>query len=180
MLRSILHWTTRVTALAVGLLIAYAMLLGEDWVSALRSPETMRDAKRIVVLSDSHARRSYDHVSVAPPALRGLPVQDLWHALDCAATPFTGLDRDFDGDGTLDRIEVEYYHQEPMFSASKSGMVIVSSGATGEPLLAYAVDCPMNPVAWCGDVDGNGTEDVLVVENARAVVIGSERRRTGR
>jgi hypothetical protein len=80
---------------------------------------------------------------------------------------------DFDGDGTLDRLSVEYYHQEtPFAKKSSSGMVLVMSGSTGETLLGYATPCHFYPASWCGDVDGNGTQDVIAESDIEPIVFG--------
>ncbi|MFN0009952.1 MAG: hypothetical protein ACKVXR_18825 [Planctomycetota bacterium] len=87
------------------------------------------------------------------------------------------VSRDFDGDGVADELSNEYFHMEPLFERATSGMVRVRSGATSELLLAHAVPTPFTPCSWFGDVDGNGTEDVLVQEMQRTVVLGHQGRR---
>jgi hypothetical protein len=80
--------------------------------------------------------------------------------------------RDFDGDGVEDELSVDYVHREPLFARTTSGMVYVYSGRTGEVLLARAVDVPINTAWWCGDRDGNGTDEVLVRDNGRRFALG--------
>jgi hypothetical protein len=41
----------------------------------------------------------------------------------------------------------------------------VRSGVDGSILLAHVLDTPMNTVRWCGDVDGNGTDDLFVQDH---------------
>lgn len=86
------------------------------------------------------------------------------------AAPLTASHADFDGDGVLDRLEVRGYHVEaPFVARSTSGMVLVTSGATGEVLLGYAVPTPFHDAGWCGDVDANGTQDVFVGDDVPRV-----------
>jgi hypothetical protein len=84
---------------------------------------------------------------------------------------------DFDGDGITDKLDTDYVHREPLFQRTTSGMVYVRSGRTGELLLAHAVATPFNYGEWVGDVDGNGTSDVLIRDNPRPVVLGFKRQR---
>lgn len=84
---------------------------------------------------------------------------------------------DFDGDGTADLLTVEYYHQEPLFSPSTSGMLYVRSGRTKEVLLAHAVPTPLMGGQWTSDVDGNGTTDVLIWSLRSHAVLGMRRAR---
>ena len=39
-------------------------------------------------------------------------------------------------------------------------------------LLAYTLGTPMEEAAWCRDIDGNGTEDLLVRDEGREFVLG--------
>jgi hypothetical protein len=79
---------------------------------------------------------------------------------------------DFDGDGTADDLWVDYLHREPLFGRATSGMVYVRSGRTGDVPLAHAVATPLNMATWCGDLDGNGTDDVLLEDLGRRFVLG--------
>ena len=79
---------------------------------------------------------------------------------------------DFDGDGTADDLTVDYVHREPLFGRTTSGMVYVRSGRTGRVLLAHAVATPMNMVNWKGDLDRNGTDDILIEDERRQFVLG--------
>ncbi len=94
---------------------------------------------------------------------------------ELAALP--GLDSDegngdFDGDGVTDELSVEYFHIEPLFKRSTSGLVEVRSGRTGQVLLAHLVDAAINRAWWYGDRDGNGTEDILVLDEGHRFVLG--------
>jgi hypothetical protein len=84
---------------------------------------------------------------------------------------------DFDGDGTLDELVFEYFHMEPLFSRPTSGMIRVISGRTHELLLAHAVDGPFSRVEWCGDLDGNGTDDLRIHDEGRWRALGYQRER---
>jgi hypothetical protein len=84
---------------------------------------------------------------------------------------------DFDGDGTPDELDVEYFHMEPLFSRTTSGMVYVRSGRTNELLLAHAVDTPLCRAHWCGDLDGNGTDDLRIRDDGRCFALGYQRKR---
>lgn len=175
MLRSILHNSKIVPAVFAGLLVVYLVTVHQDWLNCLSSPETTRGTRRLVVLEDSQQRGSYDRIAETIPAWREMSATDVWRALDRAAGKSEEASGDFDGDGVPDRLDVEYYHQEPLFSKPTSGIAMVVSGATGRTLLAVAVSTPMDRAHWCGDLDGNGTDDVLVVQIGNAVVFGSER-----
>src|SRR5262245_39457039 len=50
---------------------------------------------------------------------------------------------DFDGDGIEDTLSVEYFHMEPLFARSTSGMLRVISGADGSVLVAHATLTPI-------------------------------------
>lgn len=89
-----------------------------------------------------------------------------------ASLPASVLAGDFDGDGTEDTLSIEYFHMEPLFQRTTSGMVEVRSGGTGEILLAHAVDTPLSRATWCGDIDGNGTEEVLIQDDGRRFALG--------
>ncbi len=77
---------------------------------------------------------------------------------------------DFDGDGIADRVETEYFHMEPLFSRSTSGLLHVISGADGSRLATHAIDTPENTAYWCADRDHNGTNE-LVVEDDHALFV---------
>jgi hypothetical protein len=104
--------------------------------------------------------------------VREIPVPIPHAVSEDALTP-----RDFDGDGVADQLSNESFHMEPLFARATSGMVQVRSGATMKLLLAHAVSTPVDRVSWCGDADGNGTEDVLVEELGRSTVLGHSGRR---
>jgi hypothetical protein len=67
---------------------------------------------------------------------------------------------DFDGDGVDDELEVVYLVRELLFSAGTRGMLYVRSGASGAVLLAHPLPTPMNAARWCGDIDGDGRDEV--------------------
>jgi hypothetical protein len=67
---------------------------------------------------------------------------------------------DFDGDGVDDKLDVTYLHRDFVFAESTSGMLYVRSGASGAVLLAHPLPTPMNAARWCGDVDGDGRDEV--------------------
>jgi hypothetical protein len=79
---------------------------------------------------------------------------------------------DFDGDRVPDELECEYFHMEPLFRASTSGMVYVRSGASGEVLLAHAVPTPLHGCFWLGDLDANGTDDIAIEGKSGMIVYG--------
>jgi len=80
---------------------------------------------------------------------------------------------DFDGDGVLDLLGVEYSSLDCLWSTPGSGVVGVISGRTGERLLGHRVATPLQRAAWADDVDGNGTQDVfLEVEHGSLLVLG--------
>jgi hypothetical protein len=79
---------------------------------------------------------------------------------------------DFDGDGTRDELELRYYPQRRPYAArDTSGLLLVTSGATGDVLLGLAIPTPIDRAHWCGDVDDNGTQDVYV-ETPEPLVLG--------
>jgi hypothetical protein len=82
---------------------------------------------------------------------------------------------DFDGDGTVDTIEVEYLRREPLFARTTSGMLRVLSGADGSVLAARAVSIPICRETWCGDIDGNGTDDVRFQDEGVTYVLSYAR-----
>jgi hypothetical protein len=55
-------------------------------------------------------------------------------------------------------------------------MVWVRSGRTHELLLAHAID-GMFDATWCGDIDGNGADDLRVSDCGREYVLGYQRER---
>lgn len=120
------------------------------------------------VLLDDDVRRAYpspevhEHVSELDPASTR------------AASP--AVRQDFDGDGVVDHLDVEYLHMEPLLARATSGMVYVWSGATREVLFAHAVANPMIQASWWGDVDGNGTDDVRVEDAPAVRVFGRDAR----
>lgn len=67
---------------------------------------------------------------------------------------------DFDGDGVDDELDATYLRREFVFAESTSGMLYVRSGASGEILLAHPLPTPMNAAHWCGDLDGDGRDDI--------------------
>lgn len=67
---------------------------------------------------------------------------------------------DFDGDGVDDAFEITYLNRDFVFADSTSGMLYVRSGARGAVLLAHPLPTPMNDAHWCGDLDGDGRDDV--------------------
>lgn len=69
---------------------------------------------------------------------------------------------DFDGDGVVDKLEVVYLHREFLTQESTSGMVYVWSGMDGAMLLAHPVPTPMSDAFWCGDSDGDRSDEVFV------------------
>lgn len=69
---------------------------------------------------------------------------------------------DFDGDGTDDVLEVESYSMQRLFGRWTGGLLRLRSGRTKELLFAHALPTPIDTAVWCGDRDGNGTDDVLV------------------
>jgi hypothetical protein len=83
-----------------------------------------------------------------------------------------GIAHDFDGDGTADVVTTEYLHREPIFGRATSGMVYVRSGTTGAALLAHAIACPLPEASFCGDRDGNGTDDLHVVDAGQSHLLG--------
>jgi hypothetical protein len=85
---------------------------------------------------------------------------------------------DFDGDGIPDFFRVEYFHIEPLFQRSTSGLLRVYSGADHSTLLAKTVATPLTRVSWFGDVGHNGMDDLLVADEAPVVLValGHEQR----
>ena len=79
---------------------------------------------------------------------------------------------DFDGDGTADEVSVSYFHIEPLFEPTTSGLLEIRSGVDGVVLLARTLPTPFTRVAWYGDADFNGTEDVLVSDDGHVLVYG--------
>lgn len=77
---------------------------------------------------------------------------------------------DFNGDGIPDFFWVEYFHVEPLFARSTSGLLRVYSGANHSTLLARTVATPLTRVEWCGDSDHNGTDDLCVVDQEPVVL----------
>lgn len=72
----------------------------------------------------------------------------------------------------VDPLSVNSYRQETTFAKKdSSGMVLVTSGTTGDTLLGYATATPFRHASWCEDVDGNGTRDVIV-EGEEPIVFG--------
>lgn len=87
---------------------------------------------------------------------------------DTANAP--SLAHDFDGDGSADEFSVEYFHMEPVFSDdATSGLLRVRSGKDSSDLLVFPTATPMVSVAWAGDLDGNGTDDLRVTNDRRDV-----------
>lgn len=128
-----------------------------------------------LLLSDDDVRRAYPsperHAGVREWKLSGpLPPPDLRREAG----------GDFDGDGVLDVLTLEYFHMEPLHRPTTSGMVYVRCGRTGEVLLAHAVASPISGYLWAGDVDGNGTDDVLVKSRGTWSVLGFRDRRAPR
>jgi hypothetical protein len=82
---------------------------------------------------------------------------------------------DFDGDGIADAFNVSCFHMEPLFRRATSGMLRVRSGSDGTTLLAHALDTPMDPVEWCGDRDGNGSDDLIVSDQGERFVLACMR-----
>ncbi len=97
-------------------------------------------------------------------------------APDAQVASFPGADvavGDFDGDGTADELTIDHFHMEPLFERDTWGMVYIRSGQTHDVLLAHAVDTPVPSGArWSGDLDGNGTDDLLVSDEGRQFVLG--------
>ena len=112
-----------------------------------------------------------------PPPELHVGVQELALSAPRTKGESAEVPHDFDGDGIADELSNDYFHMEPLFEPVTSGMVRVRSGATSELLLAHAVPTPLNHCSWFGDVDGNGTEDVLVQEMERTVVLGHQGQR---
>lgn len=121
----------------LSLLFVLLLLTNKDMANAYPSPERHEWVKRIPVPSTAG--------SPGPAELSGLQEE-----------------KDFNGDGVADRLSIEFFQMEPLFSPVTSGMVLVHSGANGALLLAHAVPSPLDFPKWCGDIDGNGTVDVLV------------------
>lgn len=88
-----------------------------------------------------------------------------------ATTRAPSVAHDFDGDGTPDRFETEYYHMEPLFSRVGNGLLRVISGADGSVLVCHATVTPIANEEWCGDFDGNGTDDVLCDDDGQWCVL---------
>ena len=116
--------------------------------------------------------------------LRAYPSPELHEDVrELAKWPFASQPRgprvrhDFNGDGVADDLSVEYFHMEPLLRRATSGMVSVQSGRTRRLLLAHAVANPCISVEWIGDVDGNGTDDLLVSDFGRTLVLGHVRSR---
>jgi len=112
---------------------------------------------------DDDVQRAYP----SPEQLEGVSI--LAAPLTAVATP--RVPHDFDGDGIPDFFWVEYFHIEPLFRTSTSGLLKVYSGENHSTLAALTVDTPMCQVAWCGDVDHNGTDDLLVPHHAELPVV---------
>jgi hypothetical protein len=106
--------------------------------------------------------------------VRELPLSDAQVTSESATDSATG---DFDGDGTPDELTVEYFHIEPLFSRATSGMLHVVSGRTRELLLARVIDTPFSEAKWCGDLDGNGTDDLRIHDEGRWRALGYQRER---
>ena len=79
---------------------------------------------------------------------------------------------DFDGDGIEDELSIDYFHMRPFGDRATSGMVRVRSGASGDLLLAHAVPSPLNQADWCGDLDDDGTDDVLIEDGSELFAFG--------
>lgn len=113
----------------------------------------------------------------SPEVLDGTRIIEL-ASLQTADRPSLALDAgDFDGDGTRDELAIEYHHMEPLFSRDTSALAYVYSGRSHAVLLAREIDCPFTDVHWCGDVDGNGTDDLFVDDDGRPYAMGVERAR---
>lgn len=121
----------------------------QDTLRAYPSPERLKGVRDIDLTSSQAAERSSQKLEAG----------------------------DFDGDGSQDELAVEYYHMEPLFSRDTSALAYVHSGRDHRLLLARAVDCPFTDVHWCGDVDGNGTDDLFVEDDGRRFAMGFERAR---
>lgn len=70
--------------------------------------------------------------------------------------------RDFDGDGVLDELSVEYERVEPFFNWVSSGMVYLQSAKTGETIMTHRLNAPFFGGGWYGDYDGDGLCDVVL------------------
>jgi hypothetical protein len=112
---------------------------------------------------DDDVQRAYP----SPEDLDGVSI--LAPSAAAAATP--RVPHDFDGDGIPDFFWVEYFHMEPLFRASTSGLLKVYSGENHSTLAALTVDTPICRVSWCGDVDHNGTDDLLVPGHEQRLVV---------
>jgi hypothetical protein len=80
---------------------------------------------------------------------------------------------DFDGDEVKDVIDCRGYYMQPFFGEKTRVLVEIRSGASGELLLVHAWsgmswDAPF----WCGDLDGNGTDEVAVEDGDEMTVLG--------
>jgi len=78
---------------------------------------------------------------------------------------------DFDGDGEPDLLGSEYGGYDCLWAPCGSAAIVVLSGRTGERILCQRVATPFSRGEWCGDVDGNGTEDVLVESMNRGLLV---------
>jgi hypothetical protein len=96
---------------------------------------------------------------------RTLGVRVLEKAPNAPAAPRVA--HDFDGDGVPDMAEVEYCNLSPLFDAGTSGLLRVHSGKDGTELLAFPTATPLDSAEWAGDLDGNGTDDILVANSVR-------------
>lgn len=69
---------------------------------------------------------------------------------------------DFNGDGVVDELRVEYERVEPLFNWVTSGMIYLESGQTGETIMTHRLDAPFLRGGWCGDYDDDGLPDVVL------------------
>lgn len=69
---------------------------------------------------------------------------------------------DFDGDGVFDRVQRENVRDTDWFGEPIRARVVVTSGATGNVLLAKKFRFPLPHVVAGGDANGDGRDDVII------------------
>ena len=91
-----------------------------------------------------------------------------------------GESGDFDGDGVLDSLTMDALEFPDGWGTSERAVVRIRSGADQSVLLEHDTGVTVwgwvcGEGHWCGDIDGNGTDDVLFSDDRGRYALGSVR-----